>query len=574
MERSLRPERFDANPDASDAKRKWQHWYKTFSNYVENIEGITDENKLKVLINHLDSAVFEYISDIETYDAALTTLRNVYVKPTNEVFARYRLATCKQRLGQSLEEFMQCLKRLSSECNFAAVTAALHREGAIRDAFIAGITSPSVRQRLLESDNLTLQHVFDKARSLEEAQRNAEQITGTYPSFTSVSSNAAAINATGSETKEQCLTIDEENVAAVREKCYFCGNNKHARKLCPARDAVCYKCQKRGHFAKICRSKRRSIDEISAALFGMSIAKKSSNKTSFPVKINGIPAHALFDTGSTNSHVSENVANRLNLEIFPEEKSVGLAIKGHTSNSIGKCEAEIELKDRKYANVCLSVLQGLLTDVVLGQDFMQQHEGINIHFGGDKPILELGALKPLKAISPPSLFEHLAADCHPVTTKSRRYSKSDNDFIAIETRRLLAEGIIEPSISPWRAQVVVATNANHKKRLCIDYSQTINKYTQLDGYPLPRMQDVVNKVAQYNIYSTLDLKSAYHQITLPVADRKYTAFEANGQLFQFTRMPFGLKKCSAMLSAYHKRNHRKERLRRNICLFGQCHSGG
>ena len=85
MERSLRPERFDANPDASDAKRKWQHWYKTFSNYVENIEGITDENKLKVLINHLDSAVVEYISDIETYDAALTTLRNVYVKPTNEV---------------------------------------------------------------------------------------------------------------------------------------------------------------------------------------------------------------------------------------------------------------------------------------------------------------------------------------------------------------------------------------------------------------------------------------------------------------------------------------------------------
>ena len=50
-------------------------------------------------------------------------------------------------------------------------------------------------------------------------------------------------------------------------------------------------------------------------------------------------------------------------------------IKGHTSNSIGKCKAEIELKDLKYANVCLSVLQGLLTDVVLGQDFKQQHEG-------------------------------------------------------------------------------------------------------------------------------------------------------------------------------------------------------
>ena len=54
------------------------------------------------------------------------------------------------------------------------------------------------------------------------------------------------------------------------------------------------------------------------------------------------------------------------------------------------------------------------------------------------------------------------------------------------------------------------------------------------------IQDVVNKVAQYNIYSFLDLKSAYHQINLNVADRKYTVCEANGQLFQIT-MPFGIK---------------------------------
>ena len=120
----------------------------------------------------------------------------------------------------------------------------------------------------------------------------------------------------------------------------------------------------------------------------MNTASKSSSKTSFPVKINDILAHILFATGSTNTRVSENVANRLNLEIFPEEESVGLAIKDHNSNSIGKCEAEIKLNDRRFANVCLSVLQGLLTDVVSGHDIMQQHEGINIRCGGDKPILE------------------------------------------------------------------------------------------------------------------------------------------------------------------------------------------
>ena len=82
----------------------------------------------------------------------------------------------------------------------------------------------------------------------------------------------------------------------------------------------------------------------------MNIAKQSSSKTTFPVKINSIPAHALFNTGSTNSHLSKNVANHLNLKIISKEKSVGLAIKGHTSNSIGKGEAEIELQDRKCKN--------------------------------------------------------------------------------------------------------------------------------------------------------------------------------------------------------------------------------
>ena len=71
----------------------------------------------------------------------------------------------------------------------------------------------------------------------------------------------------------------------------------------------------------------------------------------------------------------------------------------------------------------------------------------------------------------------------------------------------------------------------------IDYSQTVNKFTLFDGYPLPCMQDVVNKVSQYKIYSTLDLKSAYHQVELPKDARIYTAFEADGQLFQFTRLP-------------------------------------
>uniref|UniRef100_A0A2C9K8P8 EF-hand domain-containing protein n=1 Tax=Biomphalaria glabrata TaxID=6526 RepID=A0A2C9K8P8_BIOGL len=63
------------------------------------------------------------------------------IAPKNEVFARHKLATCRQEQGQSIDAFLQKLRSLSKDCNFKAVTAEQHREESIRDAFITGIAS-------------------------------------------------------------------------------------------------------------------------------------------------------------------------------------------------------------------------------------------------------------------------------------------------------------------------------------------------------------------------------------------------------------------------------------------------
>ena len=177
--------------------------------------------------------------------------------------------------------------------------------------------------------------------------------------------------------------------------------------------------------------------------------------------------------------------------------------------------------------------------MILGFDFQGMHKSVIFEFGGDKPPLTVNSLSTLN-VDPPSPFENLTADCHPIITKSRQYCREDTDFIDKEVKRLLADGIIEQSQSPWRAQVVVTKDENHKKRLVMDYSQTINKFTLLDAFPLPRITDLINDIAQNRFFSTVDLRSAYHQIPLRVEDRPYTAFEAANQLFQFTRLPFGV----------------------------------
>ena len=88
-------------------------------------------------------------------------------------------------------------------------------------------------------------------------------------------------------------------------------------------------------------------------------------------------------------------------------------------------------------------------------------------------------------VPPLSLFMHLSSDCKPIAVKSQRHTKDEEEFIKKETQRLLNEGIIKPSKSPWRVQVLVTKETEkHKKRMVIDYSQTINRYTELDAYPL------------------------------------------------------------------------------------------
>ena len=68
-------------------------------------------------------------------------------------------------------------------------------------------------------------------------------------------------------------------------------------------------------------------------------------------------------------------------------------------------------------------------------------------------------------MDPSEPFANLTENCHLIVSNSRHYSRDDLKFIDGEVERLLKEGVIEPSNSPWRAQAVVTKDDSHKKRL-------------------------------------------------------------------------------------------------------------
>ena len=182
--------------------------------------------------------------------------------------------------------------------------------------------------------------------------------------------------------------------------------------------------------------------------------------------------------------------------VYPTKENVTMSTSALTTKMLGYCFTDIVLKERLYSNVKLYILPSLCADIILGQNWQAQHESVTIHYRG--LFIKVCGLTAVDVDCPP-LFQYLSPDCKPIATKSRRYSKEDREFITAEMQRLLEQGIIEPSDSPWRAQVVVTRNERHRKRLVIDYSQTINRFTQLDAYPLPRIDDTINKIAQYKV---------------------------------------------------------------------------
>ncbi|GFU38108.1 retrovirus-related Pol polyprotein from transposon opus [Trichonephila clavipes] len=192
----------------------------------------------------------------------------------------------------------------------------------------------------------------------------------------------------------------------------------------------------------------------------------------------------------------------------------------------------------KEENVELLVMKDLCSDVLIGH-ILNRHSSVEIGFDGNRPPLTICSLA-VAQVPPVSLFSNLNPDCRPLVSKSRRQTVEDNIFMALEVQKLLQEGVIEPSNSPWMAQAFVIRGENHKPRMVVDYSQTINKYTLLDAYPLPKIEEVILKISKNKVFSKIDLQSAYIQIPIQDSERHYTAFEACGKLYQFLRVPFGV----------------------------------
>ena len=139
------------------------------------------------------------------------------------------------------------------------------------------------------------------------------------------------------------------------------------------------------------------------------------------------------------------------------------------------------------------------------------------------------------------LVEHSidTGDHRPIRQPLRRHPMAHLDEIDQQVNDLLENDFIEPAASPWAANIVLVRKKDGSHKLCVDY-RAVNSVTYKDAYPLPHIDTCLGSMDGAMLFSTLDLRSGYHNIPIRESDRDKTAFITRRGCFRYKDMPFGL----------------------------------
>eukprot|EP00741_Cyanophora_paradoxa_P004826 tig00000829_g4682.t2 len=127
----------------------------------------------------------------------------------------------------------------------------------------------------------------------------------------------------------------------------------------------------------------------------------------------------------------------------------------------------------------------------------------------------------------------------PLYTHPRRMSPTAEEATRKEIEKLLRDDLIEPSQAGYGSPVVLAPKKDGTLRFCIDYRK-LNLLTERDVFPLPRIDDQLERLRKARVFSTCDATSGFWQLPLSEESRKYTTFIVPWGMYQWKVTPFGI----------------------------------
>lgn len=359
-------------------------------------------------------------------------------------------------------------------------------------------------------------------------------------------------------------------------ECFTCGGN-HKRVNCSVK---CEFCGKRGHTESVCYSKKGE-KPVKVGTQETKFVSSLNTKDRFckKISVNELEHEAFIDTGSSCSLISESLVKKYAFQIYP--LSVPVTLQGFSKDNLKvvthKVNVNLKLDSVNIENVEMYILNELSgCDILIGRnvtersDLMYSRVGnllkfdyvknfdefcnvikkAEFEFDAESHHSELLMLfhKYNKCIA--TTIEQLGKvnnhemvinlnDTKPVQFRPYRASNSDKKIIREMVSELLENKIIRESNSAYASPALLVNKKNGEKRLCIDY-RALNKITDKDKYPMPRIEDLIDRLQGCKYFTSLDLKSGYYQIKMNDESIHKTAFITEEGHYEFLRLPFGL----------------------------------
>jgi hypothetical protein len=132
----------------------------------------------------------------------------------------------------------------------------------------------------------------------------------------------------------------------------------------------------------------------------------------------------------------------------------------------------------------------------------------------------------------------------PIAKSPYRMSSDELDEWEKQLKKLLEQGFVQRSASPWGSPVLFMEKKDDTKRMCIDY-RMLNSMTIKNKYPLPRIEDLLDRLKKAKFFSKIDLRSGYHQMKIREQDIPKTALTTQYGLYEFVAVSFGMTNAPA-----------------------------
>ncbi|XP_073942517.1 uncharacterized protein [Choristoneura fumiferana] len=420
---------------------------------------------------------------------------------------------------------------------------------------------------------------FYQAELLRSMPKTQAELIATLTNYRKRSAVSSAFNEATEPKRPRTDTSTVTN-DSNRIRCNKCGRNGHRAQDC--KTPFCNTCKRTGHHSDKCWSKiSNNTARFTTPTWNQSSratpqASHQPTRVAAPVpsqpavnvveretpcrasiRIGNTELTCLIDTGAECSLIKRKSSGSIpgkRFNKFTQLRGIG----GHLITSNEVVETTVTLDEVTFETT-LHVVDNLPYDVILGVDSLQI-PGIKIeitnneisvkreHFVGqikidpfqstidtdisDKTLLEktlskhssiFGINLPSKIVKTGCLKIRLKDQHRVVNRRPYRLAPIEREKVKSIVQDLKSKGIIRDSCSPYASPILLVKKKNGEDRLCVDFRE-LNSNTVRDHYPLPLIQDQIDKLATAKFFTTLDMESGFHQIPIAEESIEKTAF--------------------------------------------------